>query len=297
VVALAASCFFFALMALCARMLTVRGFGYAELVTWRMGIGAVGCLPFLLAGHARFRPERLTLMLVRCLAGAVAVLLYFYSLQHLEVGLATLFNYLGPLFTTLFAAYFLSERPSPRTVLGMTLAFGGMALTVRAMPHPSALSVGAIAGLLSAVGQGGAVTAVRALRQSEEAFTIYFWFCVVTMICTLPLGWGHFHAPTAADLPLLLGIGVASLCAQLLFNDALGYVPAATGALVSPLTPAIAFVLGALVLGEPLSWKIALAATVAIAGVVLGTWTGAGRALAVVVRSGAQPEPPSPGAT
>jgi drug/metabolite transporter (DMT)-like permease len=270
-------------MALLVRMLTARGYGFAELVAWRMGIGAAGCLPFLIAGHARFMPERLFLMLVRCLAGAAAVLLYFYSLQHLEVGLATLLNYLGPLFTTLFAAYFLSERPGPRTLLGMVLAFGGIALTLRAMPQGALLSLGAIAGLLSALGQGGAVTAVRALRQSEEAFTIYFWFCIVTVACTLPLGWGHYHVPTPTDLPLLLGVGLASLFAQLLFNDVLGYVPAATGALVSPLTPAIAFILGALVLGEPLSWKIAIAANVAVAGVVLGTWSGTGRRSLVVV--------------
>jgi drug/metabolite transporter (DMT)-like permease len=277
VLALAASCFFFALMALFTRLLTRRGFGFAELVTWRMGIGAVGCLPFLLAGRARFMPQRLLLMLVRCLAGAVAVLLYFYSLQHLEVGLATLLNYLGPLFTTLFAAYFLAEQPKSRMLFGMALALGGMALTLRAMPQATFLSAGALAGLLSAIGQGGAVTAVRALRQSEEAFTIYFWFCLVTVALTLPLGWGHYHVPSTADLPLLFGIGLASLFAQLLFNDALGYVPAATGALVSPLTPAIAFILGALVLGEPLTWQIAVAANVAIAGVVLGTWSGAGR--------------------
>ena len=96
------------------------------------------------------------------------------------------------------------------------------------------------------------------------------------------------RTPAPADLPLLLGIGLASLCAQLLFNDALGYVPAATGALVSPLTPAIAFALGALVLSEPLTWKIALAAFVAIAGVVLGTWTSSAlRGTRVVAESSA----------
>jgi drug/metabolite transporter (DMT)-like permease len=117
-----------------------------------------------------------------------------------------------------------------------------------------------------------AVTSVRALRANEGAFTIYFWFCVISVVCTLPLAWGHFHSPRPSDLALLFGVGVASTCGQLLFNDALGYVPAATGSLVSPLTPAIAFVLGALVLGEPLTWRIALAANVAIGGVVLGTW-------------------------
>jgi len=289
VVALAVSCFFFALMALLVRLLSVRGFGFAELVIWRMGFGAIGCLPFLLAGHARFVPERPAMMLLRGVVGGAAVLLYFFSIQHLEVGLATLFNYLGPLFTTLFAAYFLSERPSPRNLIGMAVAFGGTALTLQAMPHPAFLTLGALAGLLSALGQGGAVTLVRRLRVSESAFTIYFWFCVITVCCTLPLAWGHFHLPRSTDLALLLGVGLASLCAQILFNDALGYVPAATGALVSPLTPVVAFVLGAIVLGEPLTWRIAVAANVAIAGVVLGTWGGMrARGAAVVVVSASE---------
>ncbi len=272
VIALAASCFCFAAMALQVRMLGRRGFGFAELVIWRQAFGALVCLPFLFSGGGRFVPERPALMLLRGVVGATAVVLYFYSIAHLDVGLATLFNYLGPLFTTMFAAHFLSERPAARTLFGMALAFAGMALTVKATPNAALLSAGALAGLLSAFGQGGAVTAVRALRVSESAFTIFFWFCLITLVCTLPLAWGHFHAVRATDLALILGLGVASTGGQLLFNDALGYVPAATGALVSPLTPAIAFALGAAVLGEPLTWRIVLAATVAIGGVLIGTW-------------------------
>jgi drug/metabolite transporter (DMT)-like permease len=286
VIALSASYFFFALMALLVRVLSLRGFGFAELATWRMVFGALACLPVLMSGRARFIPVRPLLILLRCVVGAVALLLYFYSIQHLELGLATLLNYLGPLFTTLFAAYFLSERTEPRTILGMAIALAGTALTVKAMPNPVLLTVGALAGLLSAVGQGAAVTVIRALRVSEGAVTIYFWFCIVTVASTLPLAWGHFHVVGLSGLPLIVGVGVSSLCAQLLLNDALGYVPASTGALVSPLMPAFAFGLGALVLGEPLTWRIVLAANVAIVGVILGTWRGMGsRAQSAVVLS------------
>lgn len=276
IAALAVSSICFALMAIATRELSLRGYTTAELVVWRMGIGAIGCYPILRASGETLWVDRKALMLWRSLVGAASIVTYFWSISLLPVGLATLFNYLGPLFTTLFAARFLGERPGGRLLLGMLVAFAGAMFTVRSAVGSSALGFGigyfgVAVGVCSAVCQGAAVTLIRKLRRTEGATTIFFWFSVVTTVCCLPFALASLHLPPGHDLPLLFGMAAASLAAQLLFTAALGHVPAATYSILSPLTPATAFVVGAWLLAEPITARVAAGALLAVLGVAVGT--------------------------
>lgn len=127
---LALAAILFGVMAFFVRLAARDGFGTWEIVTWRMAIGAVGCLPFFLREKHTTRVQRPGLLAVRILIGGTAVLTYFWSLALLPVGLAALFNYLGPVFTTVFAARFLSERPGKLFGVGMAVALTGVAITL-----------------------------------------------------------------------------------------------------------------------------------------------------------------------
>jgi drug/metabolite transporter (DMT)-like permease len=255
-------------MASLVRVASHRGFGTWEIVTWRMAIGAIGCLPFLSREGQSARVRRRGLLLLRILVGATAVLTYFWSIALLPVGLATLFNYLGPVFTALFAARFLGERVGRTFAVGLALALCGVGLTLPGLHGGGAL--GAAVGLLSAVLQGGAVTFIRELRRTEGAVTIFFWFAAATTVLCLPLAIAELHRPNGIDLLVLLGVGLSSLGAQLLLTEALGHAPASTAAMLAPITPLTGFVIGAVALAEPLTLRIAVGAAVALAGVAIG---------------------------
>ena len=265
---LAALCF--AAMAILVRLASRVGYGTLELVVWRMGLGALGCVPIFLRTGERPRVGHVGLMLVRCLVGALSIVSYFWSLSLLPVGLATVFNYLGPLFVVLFAALFLGERPGRRMLAGLGIAFCGAALTAGSLAPGGFL--GMAAGVLAALSQGVAVTMIRQLRRNYGATTIFFWFSVVSTAVCLPLALSQLHLPTSSDFVILLGIGLSSLLAQLLFTSALGHVPAATYSLVSPLTPMVAFLVGATFLHEKITPLIGAGAAIAVGGVVLGTF-------------------------
>ncbi len=265
---LALASILFGVMAMLVRLAAREGFGTWEIVTWRMALGALGCLPFFLRERHTTRVQRPGLLAVRILIGATAVLTYFWSLALLPVGLAALFNYLGPVFTTVFAARFLSEKPGKHFGVGMGVALAGVALTLPGLRGGNLLGAGV--GLLSAVLQGAAVTFIRELRRTEGSVTIFFWFALATTFLCLPVAATHFHWPSPEGLAVLFGVGLASLAAQILLTEALGHVPVATAAILSPLTPLTGFALGALVLGEPLSARVLTGALIAIVGVVVG---------------------------
>jgi drug/metabolite transporter (DMT)-like permease len=158
--------------------------------------------------------------------------------------------------------------------VGLALTLCGLALTVEATATSGGLlSFGVLAGLGSAVMSGAAIATVRSLRRSEEGSTmIFFVFCVVAVLMSAPLAAPTARLPGVGDLALLVGIGATSTIAQLLFTDAMGHLPAVGAAVVSPLTPVTAYLLGTLFLNEPLTPRIAGGGLLALAGVVLGSW-------------------------
>ncbi len=256
-------------MALLTRIASHRGYPADELVFVRMAVGAAGCLALWRAGQGSLRVTRPGLLLVRGLLGTAAILLFFFAIGRLPVGIATLLNYTSPLFTALFAILFLGERPGPRPLFGLAATFLGLALVVGWPAGGSRLGVAA--GLLSGVLSGGAITSVRALRRTEPPLPIFLGFSLIAILVSGPLAGPHARLPRGLDLPLVLGIGLCSLAAQLLFTDAMGHVSAVAGAVVSPLTPLFAFALGALLLGEPLSPRILAGSLLALLGVGYGS--------------------------
>jgi len=260
----------FATMATLARVEAARGFDAAQLVFARMAVGAVACLALFMSGRAHFRFSRPWLLLARGAFGSIAILLYFFAITRLPVGEATLLNYTSPLFTTFFAMLFLGERPGTRPIVGLLITLSGLALTVDATSGAH-FSWGLAAGIASAILSGAAVATVRSARQTENATMIFFVFCLVAMALAGPLAVPGARLPQTRDVWLLLGIGVASALAQLLFTEAMGFVSAVSAAVMTPLTPVAAYVLGAVFLGEPLGARILLGMLVALGGVALGS--------------------------
>jgi len=66
-------------------------------------------------------------------------------------------------------------------------------------------------------------------------------------------------------------VGLASAVAQMVFTYAMGYVTTAMGGVGSQLTPAFSWVMGAVVLAEPVAPLAILGAVVCVGGVLWGT--------------------------
>lgn len=270
---LVVSSFFFALMAFCAR-LTAGRIGVGQLVCARFLMGLLFLAVYFPATGRRPRYGRPSLWAARGIFGGAAVYFYFMSIERLSVGPAVLLNCLWPIWATLFSWVFLKERLSSHLGAGLLLSTVGAGLVIwSTVQQGVAVSVGlgAAAGLLSALLSGAAVTAVRALRNDTDASTIFLSFNLFGALFALPFALGDWQ-PITWELALpVLGVGVFSVAAQMLFTQAFAYVTAAAGGVATQLTPAFSWVLGALLLAEPLLPLAVLGSAVCVAGVLWGT--------------------------
>ncbi len=255
----------FGLMAALARLAARSGgggFTAAQLTTVRFAVGAGMTLALFRLRPGTFRPVRRGLLVARGLAGGVAVLLYFVALARIPAGQATLLNNLFPVFAVGISIFTLGERPTIHLALALVLVTAAVGLIVAPGSGALGLDTGVMAGVASAVLGGGAVAAIRALRPTDNAPTIFFSFCVGGLLCAVPFSGGAW--PRDPRLwALAAAVGVLSFFAQILMTHAYGVFTVAEAALWQQLTPAASFLWALLILDERLSpW--------AVGGIVLG---------------------------
>ncbi|MEW5742720.1 MAG: DMT family transporter [Myxococcota bacterium] len=269
---IALSSLFFAVMAVLARTLA-GAVPPAQLVTVRHVVGLLGMLVFFPVLRRAPRLSRPGLLLLRGVLGGTAVLTYFTAIRHLGAAPATVLNYAAPVYAAVFAALFLKERPTRFMVLGLVLASAGaavVAMSGEGLHLTGAGSVGAIAGLVSGIAGGAAMTSIKAVREDADAGTVFLAFSVVGLLMAAPLAVADWAPLSGGVLLRVVGVGVLALIGQMLFTWGMGHTSATVGSATTQLVPAFAWVLALGVLGERVTLQSALGAAMCVAGVLLG---------------------------
>jgi drug/metabolite transporter (DMT)-like permease len=265
--------FLFAVMALCARMLSGL-LSVGQVVCGRFVVGLLFLAIYYPAVQRRPRFGRPTLWALRGIFGGASVYLYFFCIEQLAVGPAVLLNACWPIYGAILGFFFLNERVSGHLVGGLIAATVGAGLVIwgTSLQMPAlSFGVGAGAGMLSAVFSGAAVVAMRALRNDTDAATVFLSFCAFGLLFGLPFAVADWRPLTGYTTLLLVGVGLSSAAAQMIFTYAMGFVTTAMGGVGSQLTPAFSWALGAFFLAEPVAPLALLGAVVCVAGVLWGT--------------------------
>jgi len=277
-----ASAFFFSVMSLLVKLAGNR-LPSQEIVLVR-GVITLG-LSYWLVRRARISPwgVRRGLLLLRGLLGFAALSCFFYSLTHLPLAEATVIQYLSPIFTALFAAWFLSERPGWAVVLGAALGLLGTTLVARpallfgGLAAP--LEVNAVAIAVAGAGfSAGAYVTVRRLGATEHPLVTVFYFPLVTVPATLPFLAGGFLWPTASEWLVLIALAVATQIGQVYLTRGLALEPAGRAMTVAYTQVLFAASWGALVFADyPDVWLIG-GAVLVMAGTLVVAVSRRGRA-------------------
>jgi len=268
------SSFLFALMAFFARSVAGR-LSVGQVVCARFAIGLVFLALYYPLTGTRPRMGRPGLWVLRGVFGGASVYCYFVAIDRLAVGPATLLNACWPLCAAILGIFLLGEQVNGYLATGLAATTVGAGLVIwSTMQGGLGLTpgVGAAAGALSAVLSGAAVIALRALRHDTDASSIFLSFCVFGLLFGLPFAAQDWR-PLGADMALpLLGMGLSSVAAQMIFTYAMAHVEStAAGGIITQLTPAFSWMLGALLLGEPLQPLAMVGAVVCTGGVLWGT--------------------------
>jgi len=263
--------FLFAIMGLTTRMthapeIVGRVLPASQVTFCRFAFGVLAMLPLQGRRGIQLLGMDRRGLLKRGIWGGCAVFFYFLSLQTTTLMHAQLLNYASVVFAPLFAYLLLHERLSTRAAMAILIACGGICLITLQGGRLSGLNVGDAYGLLSGILAGAAITEIRRLRQSETAWSVFFYLSLVGLpIATVAalLMREPFVLPTAAGWWVLFTMATSSVGAQILLTYGYKYVRAGEGGLVTMSQLVYSAVAGMILFHESLTvWTLVGAALI-----------------------------------
>jgi drug/metabolite transporter (DMT)-like permease len=278
----------FGLMAVLARLLSHRGFSAGQLTLVRFVVGALVSLVAFRLRPGLYTPRNRWLLWGRGISGGIVVILYFFALQRIPAGEAGMLYNLFPVVATGLSAFAFRERPTVHLLLALVVATFGVVLVLGGGTLHLGLGPGEALAAAAAFFAAVSAVQIRAMRATDNAATIFFYFCLGGLPIALPFALGAW--PTA-PLPWALAVvmALAAFAAQVLMAEAYGALAIPEAAIWLQLTPIAQYALAALLLAEPVSAAGAIGVVVGVAGVAYGTIFGARPSPAA-----AAPEEPPP---
>ncbi|MBB4264450.1 DMT family transporter [Roseospira visakhapatnamensis] len=200
---------------------------------------------------------------------------WHWALEYTSVANSTVLANLAPVFVTFGAWALFGHRPTPMFLAGLVTAVAGVVLLVA-----DSLTVGAPGQILG--DSLGVITAVF-----YGAYILGIGWCRTRFPTAVVMAWSSLHAawillalsllngegltiPTWSALAILLGLAWLSHAGgQGAIAFALAHLPPAFGSVSLLVQPAVAAVLGWLILSEPLTPLQAAGGVVILAGIVI----------------------------
>jgi drug/metabolite transporter (DMT)-like permease len=253
----------FSAMALCVKYASVSLSPF-QIVFFRSFFGLLIVLPILWRKKISFWGEERFKLTARGVCGCGALLLHFYTIAKLELGLAIMLNYTAPIFTVIFSIFFLKERPSLSLCFLILLSFAGVVLLNTR--SGIAWSPAVWLALLSSIFAAFAYLSIRTIRHRESPYTVIFYFTLISTVGSL-FFLKDWKWPDLGAWGLVAGVVISSFFGQVWMTTALRRAPAYLVTPFSYLHPVLSFFYGWLL------WKDTINGTV-LAGVVLIVGSG-----------------------
>jgi drug/metabolite transporter (DMT)-like permease len=265
----------FGLMAVLGRLLATgpARFTPGQLSVVRFGVGAAASLAVFAVRPSLYRPRNVRLLVTRGISGGLVVILYFGALARIPAGEAGMIYNLFPAIATLLALFLLRERPAARLWLAIVVATLGVLLVLGNGTIELGLGWGEGAALAAAGFAAVSANVIRAMRGTDNAPTIFFWFCLAGLPVVLPFAldpWPGGLVPWA----LAVAMALSAFAAQVLMTEAYGALSVGEAAAWLQLTPIAQYLLAAAVLGEAVTPVGLLGIAVSVAGVTWATALG-----------------------
>ena len=254
----------FSTMAIAVREL-LDTMGTFEVLFFRSLISLLMVLAFVPRyGIRALRTHRIGLHIVRNLFHFSGQFAWVYAIAFLPLATVFAIEFTMPVWTAVLATLLLGERLNAGRVVMLVLGLAGVLIILRpgfAFIHPAALVM-----LGGSLAFATTMIATKRLSSTDSPLVVLFYMSVIQLPLGLIPALPDWVTPTAADLPWVLGVGVAGYSAHYCMTRAFRLADAT---LVVPLDflrlPLIALV-GALFYNEPIQLATMLGAAVIFAG-------------------------------
>jgi drug/metabolite transporter (DMT)-like permease len=263
--------------------IAVRELDPSVVVFARVGIAAAVLLPVAANRGVlqKVRERWLEVVALACVQIVGPFLLISYGEQHITSSLTSLLIAADPLLVILFALRFdPSERASGLRLVGLLIGMLGVVVLLGLdVGGDEQKLLGAVLVLLAAAGYAASALLIkRPTIAALPTLGVVTVECVTATIVLLPLAVTRLPSKTP-DLEVIASLLVLSLIctalAYLLFFALVAEVGATRGTVITYVNPAIAVLLGIILLGEPLDAAI----IVGFLLIIVGCWLSTGGTL------------------
>ena len=196
----------------------------------------------------------------------------FTAYRLLNVSLATLIYYAGPMLVLLFSPLLFRESLTPQKIAAVVIVAAGLFCITGSITSAGMSLTGLLAAVLSALFYASLIIfnkrIVKTGGMQTAALELDVAFVVVLIYVLLTAGIPH---PLKADIPYLLVLGLVNTgIAYMLYFTGLQKLPGQSVALISYVDPVSALVFSALLLHETMTPLQMLGAVLIIGGALLG---------------------------
>jgi drug/metabolite transporter (DMT)-like permease len=202
--------FFFAMMNVSVKM--VPHIPAVEIILFRSLVSLVMSFTVLRVKKVNIWGTHHKLLVMRGVAGAAALILFFITLQNIPLATAVTIQYLSPIFTTILGVFIVKEKVKPWQWVFFLVSFAGILVIEGVDARISPLFLGL--GVASAVFSGLAYNVIRKLNTREHPLVIVFYFPLVALPVSGLYSLFNWVQPHGWDWGILILIGVLTQLAQ-----------------------------------------------------------------------------------
>ena len=213
-------------------------------------------------------------LLIRGLAGSTGLTLFFFTLTHLPMAIATVVQYTSPIFTILFAIYLNNQKVRPIQWLFFAVSIVGVGIIGFGKGDVSNFNpIWILVGLISATFSGIAYNAIIKCSKTDQPVTVVMYFpLVATPIMFVAMLIHGYVIPNGIEWLLLLAIGIMTQIAQVTMTRAFNSEAAEKVAPVKYVGAIYAVLIGFFVFDEELSMYASIGIVFVLLGVLLNTF-------------------------
>jgi drug/metabolite transporter (DMT)-like permease len=263
--------------------ISANDFGAFALVEVRLALGAIVLVPFLWRVRSQFSGALwLRLAGIAAINSAIPFTLFAWGAERAPAGIGAITNAMAVPFTAMVAALFFGEKIGARRAAGLTVGFVGVIVLASgrtgggATVWPAALA-GAAAALC--YGFGGNLLKRYLVGVPASAVASATSICASILVAPLAIAtWPHHKIPATSWVSaVLLGVVCTGL-AYVLYYRLIHRIGAPRAAMVTYIIPLFGVLWALLLLGERLTWTMAMAGGLILAGVAMNQVRAGGSA-------------------
>lgn len=253
---------------------SANDFGPMPLVEVRLGLGSLVLLPFLWRARRQFASPKLwgKIALIGAINSAVPFMLFAWAAQRAPAGVGAIANAMTVLFTALVGFLFFGEKIGAKRAIALFTGFAGVVVLASGKIAGASIGSAVLAGTAAAFLYGIGINLVRRHFTGLPPAAVASATLGTSTLLVLPFAiasWPQQAIPLESWLSAgMLGV-VCTGIAFVMYYRLIARIGASRASTVTYLIPVFGVAWAWLLLGESLTWTMAISAALILGSVAM----------------------------